>query len=88
MSKAEEMIEVYGIGEICLPSERASESGPTECTRTPRGRGTRTEEEGKEALGRHGAASISRSRTRSVQSGGMDRKPRLLAQKLGRMSAR
>ena len=71
MSKAEEMIEVYGIGEICLPSERASESGPIECTRTPRGRGTRTEE-GKEALGRHGAASISRSRTRSVQSGGME----------------
>ena len=65
MSKAEEMIEVYGIGEICLPSER--EQTHRMHTHTE-GRGTRTEE-GKEALGRHGAASISRSRTRSVQSG-------------------
>ena len=73
MSKAEEMIEVYGIGEICLPSERASERERTHRVHThTEGRGTRPEEEGKEALGRHGAASISRSRTRSVQSGGME----------------
>ena len=29
MSKAEEMIEVYGIGEICLPSERARADPPS-----------------------------------------------------------
>ena len=79
MSKAEEMIEVYGIGEICLPSE----SGPTECTRTQRGEGH--ENGGLRKAWRCFNISVSYS---VCPVWGMDRKPRLLARSEARIDER
>ena len=88
MSKAEEMIEVYGIGEICLPSEQARADPPSAHAHRGEGHETGGGEGGLRKAWRCFNISVSYSVCPVWGYGNMDRKPRLLAQKLGRMSAR
>ena len=71
-------------------TERASESGPTECTRTQRGRGTRTEEGegGLRKAWRCFNISVSYSVCPVWGYVWIESPACSLAQKLGRMSAR